>query len=174
LLHFQREHGARSDLQRQELRGGKNVDRVGRSGEPPDGLVGGADHMARQHRHDPRRQCRRDGAALVAPVLTLGEEQAIADDGAQDTDRRRRAAIIPDVVDQHVVDRIRAVQHEALAAEKRLHHDVVLIGHLRKDLERVGADRLEESIPGHIADWRRRARRNEGLRLVHIHGEARC
>src|SRR5690242_20088968 len=59
----------------------------------------------------------KDGAALHAPLLPLGQQQPASDDRIKKPQRRRGAGVILRVVDQHMTDRGGAVQGQLHAAE---------------------------------------------------------
>jgi len=68
--------------------------------------------MARQNGQEPVREGRRHGAPLLLPVVPFAEQQPVADDRREDADRRRRPAIILNIVDQDPLDRIGAVEED--------------------------------------------------------------
>ncbi len=139
-IHLEREHRARRDLEREELHRHQHIHgpRSG-GGEARNRRLGGACDVLREHGDDARRQGRCDGAALVPPFFTFAEDQPLADDGAQDSNGRRRPPVVRDIVDQHIVDRIVRIEQEPLAAEKGLDQDVLGVRLPRPNLERIGA-----------------------------------
>src|SRR5262245_24932371 len=101
----------------------------------------------------------------MAPLLALAQKQPVADNGAQNADRSRGPPIAVGIFHQHAVDRSRRVEQQAFPAKEGLNENIFAICGLRPDLQRVGADRLQELVPGEIAVWYRRPRRNERRRL---------
>ena len=129
-VHLEREHRAAGDLDRETVHVIEQIDFAVLGSEGRGQLVGDPGDVARQHRQGARREGRRDGAALLAPILALGEEQAAADDRVEEPHGRRAAAVILGIVDQHVADRAGAVQGQLLAAEQAARQHLVFEGAL--------------------------------------------
>ena len=117
------------------------------------------DDVPSQHRQVARRQRRRDGATLVAPVLALAEQQALAGDRAQDADRGRRAAVVRMIVDQHAMDRVRRIEQHLAAAQEAADQDILLVCRLGPHGQRIGADGAQEAEERQFLRRDRRARR---------------
>jgi hypothetical protein len=117
-LHVEREHRTPGDFDREALHMLGEIDLARLGGERLCQLVGNPGDMPRHQWHGARRERRRDGAALHAPLLALRQQQAASDDRIKEPQRRRGAGVILRVVDQHMTDRGGAVEGQLHAAEQ--------------------------------------------------------
>src|SRR6266404_2445906 len=123
--------------------------------------------MPGEKREHARRQRGLDGAALMFPILAFAEKQPVANEGAQDANAGGRAAIIGCVLHQHVVNRASRVQQHALAAEKLVDQDILLIGALGPHPQGVAAQGPQQPVPIEFPPSGDRAGRDEQVGRWH-------
>ena len=73
--------------------------------------------MLRQNSNRPRREGGGDSPPLTLPFLARAEEQSIAEDRAENPDRRRRAGIVRGVTDEDMADRVGSAENELASAK---------------------------------------------------------
>jgi hypothetical protein len=86
--------------------------------------------------------------ALVPPVVALAQEQPPAEERAEDADGARGAAVVGMVVNQHPADAVRVVDQNPVTPKEDGGDDILLIGSLRPDGQRVFAVSGEDLILG--------------------------
>ena len=79
--------------------------------------IGGRGDVLRQNSNRPRRECRGERPPLMLPFLARAEEQSIAEDRAENPDRRRRAGIVRGVIDKDMADRVGLAENELASAK---------------------------------------------------------
>ncbi len=114
--------------------------------------VGGVHHRRREIQDGLAREDRRQNAALGAPLLVLGAEQAVAKPGREHAALDRVLLIIAGIVEQHAPDGGRLMDQENVLERQAADHDRLFEMLPRPAFQRIALERRDQAA-GRRAAW---------------------